>query len=442
MLNQEFLSALDGLEKSHDPDVLTIYSSDSMLTPSNSARLVLFPSNAADVLKILTACEKYGVSVVPSGGRTGLVGGATPLDGEVLLSLEKMNSIGEVNIDQKTVWVEAGATTRSVHEKCEKGGLYWPIDLASKGSSQVGGNIATNAGGIHVVRYGMLRNWIASIEVAFPNGDLIVFGSELVKDNTGLDLMQLFIGSEGVLGVITRAELFLTEMPRPLMTSIACFDHLETASELLSGSRKLPLALHTFEIMDQESVAIAGGSISSKWCALIEVEENPELNTLNLVAPLSEAAALKEFWLADSEEKRNRFWSWRESISESVKRVVATRGLIQKKMDVSLPYRSLVSFADRVNDEFKENVWIFGHFGDGNLHLNFGFSSVLLADQAEALVFCWIKELNGSISAEHGIGTLKRDEFLKWIDPNELRLMRQVKKVFDPSGILNPGKMI
>jgi FAD/FMN-containing dehydrogenase len=442
---------------SRDPAELATYGKDwtKVFTPAPS--LLVRPRSTDEVSRFLRLAFEHDVAVVPSGGRTGLSGGAVAAKGEVVLSLERMRKIDPVDALALTVHVEAGAITEAVHHACAERGLFWPVDFASKGSSHVGGNIATNAGGVRVIRYGLTRQWVLGLTVVTMNGEVLELNGALEKNNTGIDLRQLFIGSEGILGVITEATLKLTRLPEKVDVFLFALDSLQAVLRLFEEARQGP-----FTVMAYEFFTKACSARLEKHCGVRPPFEQPTSHTVLLEVEAAKPGAL-DGWLAGLFEKglvldgtlaadvgqQKALWALREGISESL----SATGMPHKN-DIALPLNKLSPFCDELEALLAAQYpdWelcLFGHIGDGNLHVNIMKPDALpkgeFLDRTHAVdrdVFALVKKHHGSISAEHGIGLLKRE----WLGHSrtevELSLMRQFKSALDPKGLLNPGKVL
>lgn len=418
---------------------------------------VALPRTTDEVAAILRLCDAHGVPVVPSGGRTGLAGGAVAARGELVLSLERMRRIDPVDTVGATLRVQAGAVTEAVHAAAAEHGLTWPIDFASKGSSQVGGNLATNAGGIRVIRYGLTRQWVLGLQVVTARGDVLEIGGALEKDNTGLDLRQLFIGSEGTLGVITEATLKLAPLPGESDVFLFGLEDFEAVLALFRKTRSGPFVVSAFELLTRPCLArvAAHRGLASPLdtdCShyvVLEVEAHDRGALEGWMEDVVDEGLVEDGVLASGAAQARDLWALRESISESL----AATGFPHKN-DVSLPIARLDAFATRLEDVFAERypgweICLFGHVGDGNLHVNVMKPDDLDVDaflarthEADAALFELVRAFGGSISAEHGIGLLKRPWLGFSRSAEELAVMRAVKAALDPNGILNPGKVL
>ena len=451
---------------SEDASDLNEYGRDwtRVVDPAPSA--IAFPRSTDEVSRLLAACNEDRVAIVPSGGRTGLAGGAVAAKGEIGLSLSKMRRIDDVDRLGATVRVQAGAITEAVHAHCAPHGLTWPVDFASKGSSTVGGNIATNAGGVKVIRYGLTRQWVLGLEVVLANGQVLSGPGALEKNNTGLDLRQLFIGSEGTLGVVTEATLKLTRLPG--VTTVMLFGVRDVAGvlRLFREARSGPFTISAYEFFSQRCLdrVVAHRNLrppfpeASDYYVLLEVEgegstEADATRLAERLEPWIERVFAEELatngTLAQHSGEARDLWALREGISESL----SATGLPHKN-DVSLPIAALDAFASDLEKLFSERyvgweICLFGHVGDGNLHINVMKPAAMdraefftKTKEADRDLFAIVQRHGGSISAEHGIGILKKPFLSFTRSPVELDVMRAVKRALDPNGILNPGKIL
>ena len=442
-----------------DPDDLATYGRDWTRVHAPAPCAVALPRTTAEVSALLALANEHGLGVVPSGGRTGLAGGAVAANGELVLSLSRMRRMDAVDVLGATVRVQAGAVTEAVHAHVAPHGLTWPVDFASKGSSQVGGNIATNAGGVKVIRYGLTRQWVLGLEVVLANGDVLELGGALEKNNTGLDLRQLFIGSEGTLGVVTEATLKLARAPGKLDVFMFAVPDLAGVLRLFRAARADgPFTIFAYEFFTEacmkrllrhrKNVRPPFGA-SSPCYVLLEAEARDESALEPWIASLFEGGLVTDGTLAQHASDAAALWSLREGISESL----SATGLPHKN-DVALPIAELESFTARLDAVFAERypgweICLFGHVGDGNLHINVMKPEELskeefLAKTSEAdhVLFDLVRAHHGSISAEHGVGLLKKPYLGYTRSPREVALFRSVKAALDPNGILNPGKIV
>ncbi|MBT9583061.1 FAD-binding oxidoreductase [bacterium] len=441
---------------SRQPQDLQAYGRDwtRVYVPRPSA--VVFPRHPEEVCEVLRFCSERGIAVVPSGGRTGLSAGAVAAEGELVLSLERLRHLGEVDPLGLTLTVGAGITNQEVHQHSEKIGLTWPIDLASKGSCQVGGNLATNAGGIRVIRYGHARQWVTGLQVALIDGTLLKLGTAVQKDNVGPDLRQLMIGSEGILGVITQATLRLTIMPRECQVMFLAVDNIDRGLELLSHARlQGRLQLQAFEFVAQNCLE-AVMKVQDRACpfaqippaaVLIEVEGRLDNELEQWMEQVMSQGLVRDGVLARSSTERASLWAYRDNITESL----GSLGLMHKN-DIAVEVGRLGEFVHTLLSEvaphYPGQMYLFGHLGDGNLHINVMKPSAMDPEtfwegcqRADQLLYELLRNLNGSVSAEHGIGLLKKAALSFSRGPHEVDTVRRVKKALDPQGLLNPGKV-
>lgn len=425
--------------------------------------LVLRPATTGEVQALVGLCAEAGVALVPQGGNTGLVGGATPFEHgrELLVSLTRLNRIRAVDPVDDTLIVEAGATLAAVQAAAAGIDRLYPVSLASAGSCTIGGNISTNAGGIHVLRYGMTREQVLGLEVVLPDGRLWNGLRPLRKDNTGYDLKQLFIGAEGTLGIVTAACLRLWPRPAGRVVALAAVPSLAAGLALFhrlrGGAGQALSACEIFSARGLDFVlAFLPGSRRplagpSPWSVLLEVAgERPLQETIETVlAAALEAGEVSDATIAASEAQAEALWALRENLSDA-----QTPQGASLKHDVALPLATLAAFVDRALAAVGAAVpgvrpVVFGHLGDGNLHFNLtqpeGIPAAdFLARTGElaALVHDLVHAHGGSISAEHGLGRLKIDEIDRYHDPVERQLMAAVKRALDPRNLMNPDKLV
>lgn len=459
---QIFQDKLSHIPIDFDKEKCKLYGNDSSSYFKGSASLIIFPKNTHEVVEIIQLANKEKIKIIPSGGRTGLSGGATAIQNEVILSLEKMNHEIQFNEKEQTIEVQAGMITQILQEKASEKELYFPIDFAATGSSQIGGNIATNAGGIHVIHYGMIRNWVTGLKVVTGKGDVLNLNKGLIKNNTGYDLKNLFIGSEGTLGIITEATLQLTQKPKQPSTFLLSFNTLQNLLDLLQWL-KSKVVLLAFEFFTDEALqyALNEGSFEfvmehrAPFYAVIEFEKS--LLTTNITKEELENQIIKEIFeskliqdgvVALSEDERIKIWKHRENIPSAINRFEPY------KNDIAVRIHHIPAFIQELEPLLKKEyptlnaVW-FGHMGDGNLHINILKPDHLSKDdfnqqcqQASLKIYELIKKYEGSISAEHGVGLIKKPYLQYTKSEHEIMYMKQIKKVFDPNSILNPGKIL
>ncbi len=428
--------------------------------------LLLKPGSTEEVAAIMKLASETGTPIVPQTGNTGLVGGQTPReDGtDIILSLERMNRIRDIDPVANVIVADAGCILEEIHKAAEKVNRIFPLSLGSQGSCRIGGNLATNAGGTAVLAYGNMRNLCLGLEVVLPTGEIWNGLRRLKKDNTGYDLRDLFIGSEGTLGVITGAVLRLFPTPLGHQVAFAGLQSTEDALKLFEMASNLcGTALTGFELMPRIGVEFTAKHIpgvrdplesAHEWYTLIDISTSDSADTADtmmqtLLEQGFEAGLVQDAVIASSEAQRQALWHMRESMSDAQK---PEGGSI--KHDVSVPVSKIPDFMTTAGEAVKAaipgaRICAFGHLGDGNIHYN--ISQPVGADKAEFLnrwhemneiVHGIVLSLNGSISAEHGIGQLKRDELASIRPGIEMDLMRRIKFAFDPAGIMNPGKVL
>lgn len=448
-----------------DPNIIEPYLIEERGLYKGKSELLLKPSNTYEVSNILKLCNEHNIKIVPQGGRTGLCGGTIPSDNglEVMLSLERMNKIDEFNEENFTITVEAGCVLGNIQDKVEEKNLLFPLSLASEGSCTIGGNLSTNAGGINVLRYGMARDLVLGIEVVLADGQIWDNLTGLRKDNRGYDLKQLFIGSEGTLGIITKAVLKLFPFPSNIETALFAVPNTQAAVELLGLARSVSTdLLNAYELVSRLGMEMVLKNIPNtkdpikdkyKWYVLLEFSSSSKNSMRAQMETLFEIALNKNIVcdgvIAESSQQRKELWVLRDGLNEAQK---PEGGSI--KHDVSIPINNVSKFIDNATIQIEKfipdsRVVAFGHIGDGNIHFN--ISQPIKSKKEEFLkkwesvnkiVFDIVHDLNGSFSAEHGIGKLKREE-LKFYNPKiEVSLMRSIKDTFDPKNILNPGKVL
>ena len=423
------------------------------------------PANTEEVSAVVRACAAAGVAIVPQGGNTGHCGAATPdPDGNsVLVNLSRMNTIRQIDVQNNTMTVEAGCVLQNIQTAAEAAGRLFPLSLAAQGSCQIGGNLSTNAGGVQVLRYGNTRELTLGLEVVLPDGQIWHGLRGLRKDNTGYDLKQLFIGGEGTLGIITAAVMKLFPLPKGKVTAWLAIESPQMAVAMLNRLQAVFGAnLTACELISDISLCLVLQHIpqtraplaKSPWHLLVELSDGKENSNLqeNMEAVLASAMEeniIQDAVIAQSGEQAKALWKLRESISDAQK---ADGPSI--KHDISLPISRLPEFVKRCDAALEKafpgiRIVTFGHVGDGNLHYNQSraLSSeneafMKLQPQVNRLVHDMVHEIGGSISAEHGVGQLKRDELLHYKSAVEMEMMQAIKRALDPKGIMNPGKML
>ena len=446
-----------------DAGATAAYFSDWRKHYRAAAECVARPADADQVAAIVRLCAREGVAVVPQGGNTGLAGGSVPTGArrEIVLSLARLSRIRALDALDDTVIAEAGCVLAQVQQAALDAGRYFPLSLAAEGSCQIGGVLSTNAGGVNVLRYGNAREQVLGLEVVLPDGSIWHGLRSLRKDNTGYDLKQLFLGAEGTLGVITAAVLRLRPKPSASATAWIALDSPAAAVQLLAQLReRVGERISAFELVSRRCLeavmAHAPGTLDplgapQPWYVLAELEDSGSFESLQarLEAALADGAergALRDAAIAASEAQAAALWRIRETIPEAQ--------FANVKHDVAVAVSRIPALVEQVEGALAAafpgaQSFIFGHVGDGNLHYNIGMAdaaatAALIArrEQVNRVVYDAVASLGGSISAEHGIGQLKREDLRQRKAPLELELMRAIKRAFDPQGLMNPGKVL
>ena len=448
---------------------LSAFEQDWRKRARGKALAVVRPGSADEVARIVKACAAAGTSIVPQGGNTGLAVGSVP-DGsgtQIVLSLTRMNTIREIDAANLTVTVEAGCVLQVLQEAAEKAGFLFPLSLAAEGSCTIGGNLATNAGGTQVVRYGNARELCLGLEVVTAQGEVWHGTSGLRKDNTGYDLRDLLVGSEGTLGIITAATMKLYPLPAAQLTAWAAVPSLDHAVTLLGlAHRQLGAGLTGFEVMGQFALSLVGrhmpqlrvpflGDDAAPYCVLLENSDNESEDHARarfeaLLESAFEDGCVSDAVIAENLTQAHQLWHIRESIPLAQ----AEEGL-NIKHDISIGVSRIPAFVAETDALLQQEIAgvrlvNFGHLGDGNLHYNVqapvdGDAKAFLREQEErvnTLVYDQVEKFGGSFSAEHGIGELKVHKLEKHKSPVALGMMRAIKGALDPHNLLNPGRVL
>lgn len=427
------------------------------------AGAIVKPKSTKEVSNILKFAYRKNISCIPQGGNTGLVGGQIPFNRDhIVISLERLNKIREINPTDQSVTVEAGLILSDLQKKCDENNLIFPLSLASEGSCSLGGNIASNAGGVAVLYYGNTRELVMGLEVVLSDGSIINNLKTLIKDNTGYSIKDLFVGSEGTLGVITAATLKVFPKPKNIYTALLSVNSPKQSIEILNHIRNnLSIPLTAFELMNNFSIELVNKHMDKtsipiekfKWLILvefssIEVSKNEKDKIENLLNEILHQNLAKDIFISQSLKQAKDMWYIRESISEAQKK---EGGSI--KNDISIPIKDISKFINNAEKISKEVIpgsrsVIFGHIGDGNIHFN--ISQPIKSNKDKFLkkdkklrkkINDLTIELNGSISAEHGIGLTKKADLKKYMK-KDVELFKLIKKSLDPKNIMNPGKII
>jgi FAD/FMN-containing dehydrogenase len=406
------------------------------------SRLVVRPADIEQVAQIVSTCRTHGVPIVPQGGNTGLVGGGVPLDGEVVLSLVRLSTVA-VDAAEGTVTAGAGVSVRQLHEAATAAGLGYGVDLASRDSATIGGTVATNAGGLRVMRYGDTRAQVLGVQVVTGTGSVASGLRSLRRDNTGYHLPSLMCGSEGTLGVITGVTVRLRRPPKERYVLLVGLGSLEQAVSLARATRFVD-GVAAVEFMQSKGVALVAQLTKRRpplpeaaVLLLVEVADGPEPE--RMLGLLGQATG--DVLLGQNTRDRDRLWQWRERHTEAVAKLG-----VAVKMDVTLPLSALASFVEQVEESVRQvappgRCWLFGHLADGNVHVNVT-GAVDRADAVQDAVFTLVATLGGSISTEHGIGRAKRGWLSRVRSDAELMTFRALKSALDPDGVLNPHVLL
>lgn len=453
---QALLQAVPSLRLKTDPADLEHYGRDWTRRWVPDPLAIALPATVEEVQAIVRWANEHAIAIVPSGGRTGLSGGAVAAHGELVLSLERMSKALSFDAIDRTLSVQAGMALEALHNEAKEHGLIYPVDFASRGSCSIGGNIATNAGGIRVIRYGNTREWIAGLKVVTGAGEVLELNNALVKNSSGYDLRHLFIGAEGTLGIVVEATVKLTDPPPPTNVMLLALPSFDVLMQVFAAFRSR-LQLEAFEFLTDVALkhVLAHGA------------QNPfeQIHPYYVVTEYAtgdesrEAAALAAFeycmeqgWVLDgvisqSEAQAQQLWRLREGITESVARYVPYKNDISVRLSVMPAFLAETqALLGQAYPHF-EVVW-FGHIGDGNLHINVLKPEDMAQDefvrqceQVTKLLAAALKRHGGSISAEHGIGLVKKPYLASTRSEAEIAIMRGIKRVLDPNGLMNPGKL-
>ena len=444
-------------------DEIAPYASDWRGNYFGKTSLVVRPANTQEVADVVTLCAETGTPIVPQGGNTGMVGAGVPDDSgtAIIISLTRMNKIRSIDLPNSAMTVEAGCILAVVQDAALASGRYFPLSLAAEGSCTIGGNLSTNAGGTAVLRYGNARDLVLGIEAVTPEGYIWHGLKALRKDNTGYDLKHLLMGAEGTLGIITAAVLKLFPTPQRRCTALVAISDPAAAVELLAAIQgAMGDRLTGFELMSGVCLdhvvkhfpaTVEPFSARHEWQVLVELSDTMKDSLLDdalsdALQPAFESGKVLDAVIASSEAQSQALWTIRENIPPAEK----LQGK-SVKHDISMPISTIAEFIRRgdaaLGAKFPDaQIICFGHIGDGNLHYNLSFlgkpATTEQSRDANEIVYTLLDELAGSISAEHGLGQMKREEITKHKSNVELNMMRAIKAALDPKGIMNPGKVL
>lgn len=455
MLNEGFKGELQTIVSPERcrfaPEDLVAYSYDANEEKRSLPEGVVLPSTTEEVAAIVKLANQYKVPITPRGGASGYTGGCVPVRGGIVMAMDRFNKILEIDADNYLVILEPGVVTKDLQDAVSKIGLMYPPDPASTSFSSIGGNIAENAGGIRAVKYGVTKNYVMGLEVVLPTGEIIRSGSKCIKDVVGYNLTELFVGSEGTLGIITKAIVKIVPVPEARRTMTATFSSLEKAAHAVKAIYSTGVRPATLEFLDRisiESVVKATGfDATAEEGALLLIEVDGADQSLDHEVEKIQQACSKceviSFKKAESDEEREDLWKARRAISFALSEI----GNEWEDDDISVPISRIPQMIRKLDEIAERNDIIianFGHYGDGNIHIGMttGKSGRPFPMAAKTEVVSAAVELEGRIAAEHGIGCVKNHN-LQWnIDDPTLTLMRSLKTMLDPNGILNPGKVM
>ncbi|HEY0279588.1 MAG TPA: FAD-linked oxidase C-terminal domain-containing protein [Solirubrobacterales bacterium] len=436
------------------PEVTRAYTADATEGRglSGEAALVVLPGSAAEVARVVRCCYELGLPIVPRGGGTGFAGGAVPSGDSVVISLERLRDVRALDPGEWRMWVGAGVTTADVHRLAAENGLYFPPDPGAAEQSQIGGNLATNAGGPHAFKYGVCGRWVTGLEVVVPPGDVVTVGGPLRKDVAGYDLRSLFVGSEGTLGLITAAWLRLIPMPEARLPVLATFPTTAAGCAAIREVLAAGLQPAVLEYLDGRAMEIAAAAFPSElectgFTVIVEADgARSEAEGLrdDLIETLGGES--RDVYAPTARRDIEALWRWREGVSGAVT-AKAGRKISD---DVSVPFdrlEEMVELTEELAGRHDIDACSWGHAGDANVHSSFLFApgdeaGQARAEAAAAAIVSGAAERGGTVSGEHGVGITKRAYLERFGDPRALELQRAIKRAFDPANLLNPGKAI
>jgi FAD/FMN-containing dehydrogenase len=430
-----------------NPELKKVFESEWRGRYSHQALAVILPDNVNQIIEVVRLCNHQRIGIVPQGGNTSTTAGAIPIADipQIIINLQRLNHILDVDTTNSCISVEAGCTLAQVQQHSLELQQLFPLDIGSKNNCQIGGNIATNAGGINVLRYGNMRDLVLGLEVILPNGEVVNQMNMLRKNNTNFDLKQLFIGSEGTLGIITKANLKLFAPHIHQISLLIACDELTTSIELFHQLKSVH-TINACEVINCVSQDIYNTyypnqrfPLSANWLLLVEIA-SAELNN-----DITNLLQVYRFVVVTNKNDQELLWQARKNIA-----VAEKKSGLAIKHDIALPISNIANFVKHNQENIiskypQAEFIIFGHIGDGNLHYNIKIPNTNLLTNLEyninQLVYQDVYLYNGTFSAEHGIGAIKKEWLVKYCDPNSYRLMRQIKSLIDPNNIFNPGKI-
>ena len=439
-----------------DKGVLTGGALAEKLIPHGTPAALVRPQTTAELAQVVKLCQEAGQGIVPYGGLTGLVEATASDQSEVAISLERMNQIEEIDVESRTMTVQAGVPLQVVQEEADKADLQFPLDIGARGSATIGGNVSTNAGGNRVIRYGMMRDQILGMEVVLADGTVVTSMNKIIKNNTGYDLKHLFVGAEGTLGIVTRIVLRLRPKPKSqqmAFVAVNTFSQVTRVLNLLDGA--LGGSLSAFEVLWKDYYKLVTSPPAEgrpplahdyEYYILVEAlggdSQSDEERFLNVLTQAMEEGTIIDAVVAQNQGERNAMWAIRDDVGQ-----VAQNWPIFA-FDISVPLNNmesyLIALRAELDDRWQDNTcMVFGHLGDGNLHIivGMGESSAEAKKVVEEVVYQGLPERGGSVSAEHGIGVQKKAYLGMSRNADEIALMQMMKTALDPKGILNPGKI-
>jgi len=457
---KKIIKVLNKNEYSTEKEVIKPYCVDWRGDYKGTSSLIVHPSTVEKISKIVKICNFTRTPIIPQGGNTGLVGGSVPRrnKGEIILNLGKLDKIRKINLTDKTITLESGCILENVKKELSKFNMVFPLSLGSKGSCQIGGNIATNAGGVNVIKYGSLRSNILGLEVVSSDGKVFSELNDIKKNNTGLDLKQLFIGSEGILGIITAATIRIFDKPQErIVLWVGIKNFKETLKLYERITAMFQDQITSFELMNKKSISIIKQNefnfkiANNKIFCLIEISNFQKIDDFGdfVINKLSVLDTEKmEIIVSKSEYENQVIWNLRESIPVEERKIGSVI-----KHDVSIPLENMENFIKTTELEIKQfdrmsEIINFGHLGDNNLHYNVVINNPQKIKSSSTpkiinnIIFNNVMKNKGSISAEHGIGQLRKKELFEFKGKASIKAMKSIKKIFDPRNIFNPGKVI